>query len=373
MVERIEAFVDGLSVNRNRDLIEDMLADVVDLAQQNGGRLDMKIASAALAEMRTAFAVFGPYREVPKVTIFGSARTRPDDPLYAQARDLAAALAAHGWMAITGAGQGIMAAGLEGAGREMSFGINIRLPYEQGANEIIADDPKLVEMKYFFTRKLMLMKESDGFAVLPGGFGTLDEAFELLTLVQTGKAEPSPIVLLEVPGGSYWHSWAQFMRDEVARRGLIAEEDSALFRITDDVAVAVEEIMGFYRNYHSRRYVGNVLVVRLRVAPTDDEVELLNDRFADIVVRGRIERSAPLPPEVRGRDHLDLPRLSLWFNRMHHGRLRSFIDALNRLPSAPSEIATPSEGRARREEVAGGAPMEPDVRAAAQAEDEVEP
>jgi hypothetical protein len=219
----------------------------------------------------------------------------------------------------------------------------------------------------------MFMKESDGFVVLPGGFGTLDEAFELLTLLQTGKAEPSPIVLLEVPGGSYWRAWAQFVRGEVARRELIAEEDCALFRITDDVAVAVDEILGFYRNYHSRRYVGDVLVMRLRVATTDDELELLNTQFADILARGRIERSGPLPPEVSGRDHLDLPRLTLRFDRLHHGRLRSFIDALNRLPSAPKEIATPSTGRARREEVAGGAPMEADLRSIAHAEGEPEP
>jgi uncharacterized protein (TIGR00730 family) len=373
MRERINAFVAGLPVGSNQDLVRDMLADVVALARQDSDRLDLKIASAALAEMRSAFTVFRPYRQVPKVTIFGSARTRPDDPLYAQTRELAAALAAHGWMVITGAGPGIMAAGLEGAGRAMAFGINIRLPFEQGANAFIADDPKLVEMKYFFTRKLMLLKESDGYVVLPGGFGTLDEAFELLTLVQTGKAEPSPIVLLEVPGGSYWHTWAQFGRGEVARRGLISEEDGALFMITDDVSVAVAEIRGFYRNYHSRRYVGGILVVRLRVAPTDSELALLNDRFADIVVRGRIERAPPLPAEVRGQDHLDLPRLTLRFDRLHHGRLRSFIDALNELPSAPRELAPPAAGRARREAVAGGRPMEADVRAAAQAESAPEP
>src|SRR5687768_5608665 len=232
IAERIDAFVDELSVRRNRDLVEDMVADVVELARQNGDRLDLKIASAALAEMRTAFAVFGPYRQVPKVTIFGSARTRRDDPLYAQTRDLAAALAAQGWMVITGAGPGIMAAGQEGAGRDMSFGINIRLPFEQGANEFIADDPKLVEMKYFFTRKLMLLKESDGFAVMPGGFGTLDETFELLTLIQTGKAEPSPIVLLEVEGGTYWHQFEEFVRHEVGRRGLIDDDDCVLYRMT---------------------------------------------------------------------------------------------------------------------------------------------
>ncbi|MDQ1374889.1 MAG: hypothetical protein QOJ09_2227, partial [Actinomycetota bacterium] len=187
----------------NRDLLQDILTTVLGLAEDGTDRLDLKITASALREMREAFRVFAPYRDIPKVTMFGSARTLPSDPLYSQARDVANALANQGWMVVTGAGPGIMAAGLEGAGREMAFGVNIRLPFEQGANPFIAEDPKLVEMRYFFTRKLMLVKESDGFVVLPGGFGTLDEAFELLTLLQTGKADPSPIVLLEVPGGSY--------------------------------------------------------------------------------------------------------------------------------------------------------------------------
>ena len=262
-------------------------------------------------------------------------------------------------MVITGGGPGIMAAGLEGAGRDMSFGINIRLPFEQGPNEFITEDPKLVEMKYFFTRKLMLMKESDGFIVLPGGFGTLDETFELLTLIQTGKAEPSPIVLLDVPGGRYWQEWERFVRDEVGSRGLISEDDCGLYRISDDAGSAVHEIASFYRNYHSRRFVGDILVVRLRSEPTAAELDELNHRFSDIVVRGRIDRSGPLPPEVHGSDHLDMARITLRFDRIHHGRLRSLIDALNGLASAPDEIAGPAD----REVVAGGRPMEPDIRA----------
>ena len=365
---RIEQFLEGLPVTRNVDLLSDILASVIDLAEQDTDRLDMKIASAAIAEMAAAFEVFAPYRDVPKVTIFGSARTEADDPLYAQTRDVAAALAARGWMVITGAGPGIMAAGLEGAGRKMSFGINIRLPFEQGANEFIANDPKLIEMKYFFTRKLMLMKESDGFAVLPGGFGTLDESFELLTLLQTGKSEPCPIVLLEVPGGSYWKSWEHFLLTEVAPRGLISEDDASLYTITDDAEAAVEEITGFYRNYHSRRFVGNLLVMRLRGAPTDTELAALNDEFADIVVKGRIERTGPLPPEVSGHDHVDLPRIAFTFDRVHHGRLRSLIDRLNRLDSAPDPPAGAS-----RDEVAGGKPMEADMRALAEAEGQPEP
>ncbi len=356
---RIEDFLDAIDAVDNRDQLTQLLLTVVDLAADDTDRLDLKITTTALAEMRQAFKVFAPYREIPKVTIFGSARTLPADPLYSQTRQLARALAGQGWMVITGAGPGIMAAGLEGAGREMSFGINIRLPFEQGANEFIAADPKLVEMKYFFTRKLMLMKETDGFVVLPGGFGTLDETFELLTLIQTGKAEPSPIVLLEVAGGSYWEEWDHFVRHQVGQRGLISEDDCALYRITDDVEQAVAEVTGFYRNYHSRRFVGDRLVMRLRSAPTDDEIARLDREFADIVVRGSIERTDPLPPEVSGGDHLDLARITFRFDRMHHGRLRSLIDAINSLDSAPVDHPQP----AVRDAVAGGRPMEPDVRA----------
>jgi uncharacterized protein (TIGR00730 family) len=263
--------------------------------------------------------------------MFGSARTLPEDPLYSQARDLASALATDGWMVITGAGPGIMAAGMEGAGREMSFGITIMLPFEEGANPIIAEDPKLVEMRYFFTRKLMLVKESDGFVVLPGGFGTLDEVFELLTLLQTGKADPSPIVLLEVPGGSYWHRWQEFLEDEVMTRGLISPEDIHLYRVTDDVDQAKEEILGFYRNFHSRRFVGDLMVIRLKQQPTDEQLVRLNEEFADIVAGGTIERVDPFPAERATNDHLDLARIAFKFDLLHHGRLRQLIDALNQL------------------------------------------
>ena len=354
-----EAFLDAVGATANRDQLAKLLQTVADLAHDDTDRLDLKITTTAIAEMRQAFNVFAPYRATPKVTIFGSARTHTDDPLYEQTKRVAADLVKAGWMVITGGGPGIMAAGLEGAGREMSFGINIRLPFEQGANEFISADPKLVEMKYFFTRKLMLMKESDGFVVLPGGFGTLDETFELLTLIQTGKAEPSPIVLLEVEGGTYWHEFEEFVREEVGSRGLISDDDCVLYRITDDAQTAVDEITGFYRNYHSRRFVGSVLVMRLRAEPTDAEIEQLNAEFADIVTKGRIERTKPLAPEVSGRDHLDLSRIAFRFDRMHHGRLRSLIDALNALPSAPPK----PEGPADRDTVAGGRPMEPDVRA----------
>jgi Possible lysine decarboxylase len=196
-------------------------------------------------------------------------------------------------------------------------------------------DPNLVSMKYFFTRKLMLMKESAGFAVLPGGFGTLDEAFELLTLLQTGKAAPAPIVLLEVPGGTYWRAWERFIGEEVLARGLVSDDDRALYRITDDAVLARDEILGFFRNYHSIRFVGQRLVIRLRAGPTLEELAGLNHDFADIVTRGRIEASGPLPAEVSDGDHVELPRLVLHYDRARQGRLRALIDVLNRLASAP--------------------------------------
>jgi uncharacterized protein (TIGR00730 family) len=332
----VEALViellDALGASANRDQLAEMLMTAAKLAGDGADRLDLKIANAALREMREGFQVFAPYREARKITMFGSARTLPTDPLYVQARDLAAVMASHGWYTVTGAGPGIMAAGLEGAGRDRSFGINIRLPFEQEANEFIASDPKLVSMKYFFTRKLLLIKESDGYVVLPGGFGTLDEAFELLTLVQTGKAEPAPIVLLEIPGDGYWRSWHRFLMEEVARRGLISPEDHHLYRVTDNVEEAADEILTFYRNYHSIRWVGSQLVIRLQVLPSPAELDELNRQFADLCVSGGIAAlEGPLPAERR--EHPELARIVLRFDRMSYARLRLLIDALNHLPS----------------------------------------
>src|SRR5438477_5162404 len=284
--ERLNQLLDALDVRENRDQLKEILTSVALLADDETDRLNLKITNSALREMRLAFKVFEAYRDIPKVTMFGSARTLPDDPLYAQARNLATVLAGEGWMVVTGAGPGIMAAGVEGAGVERSIGINIRLPFEQEPTPLLATDPKLVDMKYFFTRKLMLMKESAGFAVLPGGFGTLDEAFELLTLLQTGKAAPAPIVLLDVPNGTYWRSWDRFVRDELMTRGVISAQDEHLYFITDDVEAASAEIRGFYSNYHSIRFVGQTLVIRLRRAPTHEQLAALNEEFADICVDG---------------------------------------------------------------------------------------
>ena len=329
--QRIVELLDDLQVDENRDQLFEILATVARLATDRADRLDLKITNAALKEMRNAFKVFEPHRHVPKVTIFGSARTLPDDPLYAQTRDLAEALAARGWMVVTGAGPGIMAAGVQGAGLEHSLGVNIRLPFEQESSDLIAAE-NLVTMKYFFTRKLMLMKESAGFVVMPGGFGTLDEAFELFTLAQTGKADPKPVVLLEVEGGTYWHAWEHFLREEVLGRHLISAPDLDLYRITDDVDVAVAELTGFYRNYHSLRYVGDRLVIRLRRVPAERDLTELSERYHDLLVAGAIERTGPLPPEVADDDHVDLPRVALRFNRFHFSRLDALIRDLNALP-----------------------------------------
>ena len=332
---RIVELLDEAGAGANRDQLFEILATGVGLATDDVERLDVKITNAALKELRGAFRVFAPYRHIRKITMFGSARTLPDDPAYTQARQTASYVAGAGWMVITGAGPGIMAAGLEGAGRDRSFGINIRLPFEQGANEFIAGDPKLVTMKYFFTRKVMLLKESDGFVVLPGGYGTLDEALELLTLSQTGKADPAPVVLLDVPGGTYWPSFERFMTEEVLARRLVSPEDRVLYRITDDAREATAEILGFYRNYHSRRLVGHRLVIRLLSAPTAAELAELGEEFADICVDGTIDATGPLPAEVADDDHVELPRVALRFDRISLGRLRSLIDRLNRLSSAP--------------------------------------
>jgi len=325
----VDALLDSTGVATRRDLYRAIVGTVVHMAEEHTDPLDLKLASAAMAEMAEAFRVFRPFRGHTKVTFFGSARTLPDDPLYIQARQLATRMAAHGWMVVTGAGPGIMAAGMEGAGIEQSLGVNIRLPHEQGANPFIAQDPKLVEMRYFFTRKLMLIKESDGYAVLPGGFGTLDEAFELLTLLQTGKAQPAPLVLLDVPEGTYWRAWRRFVEEQVAARGLVSADDEALFRITADVDEAAEELLGFYRNYHSCRWVGDLLVIRLRREPTGRQLADLNNSFADIVAGGVIRRTKPLGPERSSHDHVELPRIALRFDRIRYGRLRKLIDAIN--------------------------------------------
>jgi uncharacterized protein (TIGR00730 family) len=333
--ELVRQLLDDAGASRNRDVLGDILRNAYALATDDADRLDLKITRDALREMRDAFRLFAPYSEVRKVTVFGSARTLRTDPLYDHARELARRLADAGWMVVTGAGPGIMAAATEGAGSEQSLGVTIRLAFEETTAGPLAGSDRVVAMKYFFTRKLMLMKESSGFVCLPGGFGTQDETFELLTLQQTGKATPAPIVLLDVPGLTYWHGWERFLTDELVDAGWVSPRDTNLFVLTDDIDEAVSAIRGFWRNYESLRWVGGRLVVRLHADPTDAEIAELNERFAGLCVEGRIERTAPLRAEVADDDRLDLHRLVLTFDVRKAGEFRDLIAALNSLDSAP--------------------------------------
>lgn len=312
-------------------LVFEMMATAIRLAKDPISRLDRKIANTALKEMRYAFSVFAGYRKERKVTMFGSSRTAKGDPGYGLAREFSRTISERGWMVITGAGPGIMEAGNEGAGGAQSFGVNILLPFEAKANPVIAGDPKLINFKYFFTRKLMFIKESDAFVLLPGGFGTLDEAFELLTLIQTGKSDLHPIVMLDVPGGTYWQFFDRYLREELVARGFINKSDLSLFMYTNDVGEAVSEIENFYRIYHSQRYVKDRLVLRLTRAPGDEDLGRLSAEFADIL-NGPIERAEASPGEIRDDDFVDLPRIALDFDRMQAGRLRQLVDRLNQLP-----------------------------------------
>ncbi len=311
------------------DLLDMMRRTIVRMEKDGTTRGDLKILNRTLRELRYAFKVFQPYRRRRKVTVFGSARTPPSQPAYQQAVEFGRAIAGHGWMVITGAGGGIMEAGNLGASREMSMGLNILLPFEQRANEVIDGDPKLVTMKYFFTRKLMFVKECSAVVCLPGGLGTLDETCEVLTLLQTGKQTMIPVVLLDSPGGDYWNHFHEFITQTLLSDGLISAEDLALYKIVDNVAAAVEETLRFYRVYHSLRYVSDMLVLRIYQPLGKEELRQLNERFADIVVEGKIEQVPALPEEANEPELAHLPRLKLMFNRRNLGRLRQLIDAIN--------------------------------------------
>ncbi|AZS36383.1 Cytokinin riboside 5'-monophosphate phosphoribohydrolase [Microbacterium lemovicicum] len=341
VTEDLRRTIETAGITESADLVARILATGIGMGLDRTDRLDLKITTAALSEMRAAFRLFAPFSDVPKVTIFGSARTRPDDAAYRQASDVAAALAGHGWMVVTGAGPGIMQAAAEGAGPDHSLGVSIRLPFEQRPNAIVEANARNVAMKYFFTRKLMLVKESSGFVCVPGGFGTLDEMFELLTLQQTGKAEPTPVVLLDEPGGTFWKGLETFVHEHLETAGVISPHDFDRVVITDSVDEATAEIMGFWRNYDSMRWVGGRLVLRLKAAPTDAEIEELNERFPTLLADGRIERTEPLRVEREDDDKIDLPRLVLRLNQWRVGELHRLIRALNDLPSAPSETAIP--------------------------------
>lgn len=332
MLSQLQALLDGREDDLRMALMREIIANVLKLHDAQLDLLDLKIITRAMKELRHAFAVFRDYRNRPKVSVFGSARTPADDPLYQLASRFAQRIVAHGYMVITGGADGIMRAAQEGAGREHSFGVNIMLPFEQGANSTIADDPKLITFKYFFTRKLMFQKEANAIALFPGGFGTHDEGFEVLTLAQTGKSDPKPIVCLQTPGCNYWHRWHEFIQDDLLGRGLVNHEDLSLFRIVESEDEAVNEIQTFYRTYHSLRFVGRQLAMRLQRPISNDQVAAIQEQFSDLLSEGLFLQRGALPEELDEPALSDLPRLVFTFNRRSAGRLRQLIDHLNKLP-----------------------------------------
>jgi uncharacterized protein (TIGR00730 family) len=329
----IEELLQELQGYPNADVLRDVFVATVKMAEEVADRGDAKIIRAAMKELRYAFRVFAAYRDYPKVSIFGSARVVEGQPEFEVARQLGAKMAEAGYLVITGAGPGIMAAGHLGAGQAKSFGLNIRLPFEQLPNPTINGDRKLINFRYFFTRKLFFVKESQAIVLMPGGFGTLDEGFEVLTLVQTGKSEIRPILMLDVPGGSYWKDWFGFIDRQMLRRGFISPEDQALFRLTDNVETVVSEIQTFYRLYHSSRFVDHrrKLVLRLKRSPDPSVLKLLNEKFHDIILEGKIELTEPFPEERDEPKLLRLPRLAFAFDQRQYARLRQLIDAVNKL------------------------------------------
>ena len=324
-----------VGADQNDDLVRQLLVTALDMDAAGVDRLDLKIASQALAEMLSSWRVFSPHSSRPKITIFGSARTKPGMPDYELAVAFGRSMAERNWMAITGAGPGIMTAAIEGAGIDRSFGVNILLPFEQRAADIIDGDSKLATFKYFFTRKLTFMKETDAFALFPGGFGTLDEAFELLTLIQTGKSYPAPIVLLDHPGSTYWSSWRRFVTAELLEGRMVSANDLDLFLHTHDPEQAAEYVCGFYSCYHSLRFVGKLLVLRLRSSVGPDGLAELNREFADIVVSGEIEAVEATAAERRDGDHVELPRLGFRFDSRSFSRLVQLIHRINALAGGP--------------------------------------
>jgi uncharacterized protein (TIGR00730 family) len=321
----------------NADQYAGILRTLLKLAQDNAERGDLKILNRSMQELRHAFRIFAPYRHIRKVSIFGSTRVKESDAYYDLARSVGQELAHAGFMVITGAGPGIMQAGHEGAGREQSFGVNIRLPSVQDANPFIRDDPKLMNFHFFFTRKLMFVKEADAVVIFPGGFGTHDELLESITLAQTGKTQLVPIILMDVPAGTYWQRWQEFLRDDVMSRGYITEREMTFFRIHTSAKAAIKEITQFYRNFHSYRFVKDELVIRLNDPPSPALIDRLNREFADIVT-GAVRQGEPLPEEANEANTLHLHRLVMGFNREDYARLRQMIDVIN---SGESPVVMP--------------------------------
>ena len=328
--EELLELVDQLPAHKYGKLIQRALSVLMRIASEEIDRLDWKILTNSLEDLEQGFQLFYPYRHIRKISIFGSARISSESSEYHLAVKFARCITQLGFMVLTGAGGGIMQAGNEGAGRENSFGLNIKLPFEQEANPFILGDKKLIDFKYFFTRKLFFLKETDAIALFPGGFGTQDEAFETLTLCQTGKYGPAPLVLIDEPGGDYWRSWNNHICKHLLEKGLISPEDVELYTITDSLDVACATIRDFYRVYHSSRYVGDLFVMRLNAEISEAQVAELNEKFSDILVKGKIEKSGALPAEI-GDETAKLPRLIFYFNQKDFGRLYQMISLINKM------------------------------------------
>jgi uncharacterized protein (TIGR00730 family) len=326
---RIQDLIAARGGGYNADLVEEIIVNALKLLTDVKDRGDVRVIRTALGELRYAFRLFAPYDHTRKVTIFGSARTLPTRQEYLEAVEFARKIAEAGFMVITGAGPGIMQAGHEGAGLEKSFGANIRLPWEQSANPIIDKDKKLISFKYFFTRKLTFMRHSDAIVLFPGGFGTLDEGYEALTLMQTGKSRLVPLVLLDRPGGAYWKVWDKNIREHLLRGQMIAPDDLHLYQLADNASHAVRIITRFYRNYHSSRFVKDLLILRLKNAPSPSAIESLNDDFGDIVLGEKFKIIEATPEERDDNDHIELPRIAFGFDRRQYGRLRLLLDVVN--------------------------------------------
>src|SRR3954454_15925625 len=312
---RIQELIDYKGGGHNQESVADIIESALKLLHDVKDSGDVRVIKTAIRELRYAFRLFAPYSKSRKVTIFGSARTQPTRLEYQQAAEFGKKIADAGFMVITGAGGGIMQAGHEGAGLEKSFGANIRLPWEQSANPVIREDKKLVTFKYFFTRKLIFIRHSDAIALFPGGFGTMDEGYEALTLMQTGKSQLMPLVLIDRPGGTYWKTWDKHVREHLLRDQLICQDDLNLYQITDDTDQAVKLITRFYRNFHSSRFVKDLFVIRLRHRPSDSAIAAMNEDFADIIVGPEIKIIEPTAEELADDDNIELPRIAFGFNR----------------------------------------------------------
>lgn len=328
--DRIMELAREIAGEDNPCLLAEMMTTAARVARGRVGEPEFKLMNRTLKEMLTTEEVFHPYQNCRKVAIYGSARTKPEEPEYQTTVEFARRMREEGYMSVTGAGPGIMAAGNEGSGRDDTFGLNITLPFEASANDFIKGDPKLIDYDYFFTRKLAFVKEVEAAVGCPGGFGTMDEVFEALTLIQTGKLTVYPIVLLDAPGGTYWRFWNQFIEEHLQRLNLISDYDFALYKVTDDVEEAVAEITNFYRNFHSYRYVGDKIVIRLKSKLSPEVVTSLEKEFATLVTSGNMEIRGPLPEEEDVPELAELPRLVFRYRQGSYGILRLLIDAINR-------------------------------------------